>query len=131
MSWLRLVCYSVAILGLCCCGRGPVLAKTPSRLAYTDPFSGPFASGGDEFLKIFQFHHWRERTPPAGRWAGNSSSFRSTNKLQPAEALIALKNMIDQNSRSSCIARVQCRLGADRRGVEAQRAQPRTTASCI
>ncbi len=53
MGGLRLVCYSFAILGLLS-GR-PVLAEDTIKLAYTDPFSGPFASGGDEFLKNFQY----------------------------------------------------------------------------
>jgi branched-chain amino acid transport system substrate-binding protein len=54
MRRLRLACYCFAILGLLFSGR-PVLAEETIKLAYTDPFSGPFASGGDEFLKIFQF----------------------------------------------------------------------------
>src|ERR1700682_4686748 len=54
MSFLRLVWYSFADLSLLVCG-SPVLAEDTIKLAYTDPFSGPFASGGDEFLKAFQF----------------------------------------------------------------------------
>ena len=54
MHALRLLGYSFAILGLLFSGR-PVLAEETIKLAYTDPFSGPFASGGDEFLKNFQY----------------------------------------------------------------------------
>ena len=54
MRGLRLLGYSFAVLGLLLSGR-PVLAEDTIKIGYIDPFSGPFASGGDEFLKIFQF----------------------------------------------------------------------------
>ena len=41
MRGLRLFCYSFAVLSLLFCGR-PVLAEETIKLAYTDPFSGPF-----------------------------------------------------------------------------------------
>src|SRR5713226_7402559 len=95
MSCLRLICYSLAALGLLFSGR-PVLAEDAIKLAYTDPFSGPFASGGDEFLKIFQFIIARKNAAggPLGR---KFELVPFDDKLQPAEALIALKNMTDQN----------------------------------
>jgi branched-chain amino acid transport system substrate-binding protein len=95
MSWLRLVCCSVAVLSLACFGR-PVLAEDTIKLAYTDPFSGPFASGGDEFLKVFQFIIARKNA--AGGALGRKFELVPfDDKLQPAEALIALKNITDQN----------------------------------
>src|SRR6202045_1394352 len=95
MSWLRLLCFSFAILSLFFTGR-PVLAEDTIKLAYTDPFSGPFASGGDEFLKNFQFIIARKNTAggPLGR---KYELVPFDDKLQPAEALIALKSMTDQN----------------------------------
>src|ERR1700731_3104533 len=95
MSCLRLICYSLAALGLLFSGR-PALAEDAIKLAYTDPFSGPFASSGDEFLKIFQFIIARKNA--AGGALGRKFELVPfDDKLQPAEALIALKNMTDQN----------------------------------
>ena len=94
MRGLRLLCYSFAILGLLS-GR-PVLAEDTIKLAYTDPFSGPFASGGDEFLKNFQYIIARKNA--AGGALGKKYELVPfDDKLQPAEALIALKSMTDQN----------------------------------
>jgi len=95
MSCLRLLCYSVAILGLLFSGR-PVLAEDTIKLAYTDPFSGPFASGGDEFLKAFQFIIARKNA--AGGALGKKFELVPfDNKSQPSDALIALKSATDQN----------------------------------
>src|ERR1700742_727829 len=94
-SGLRLVCYSFAILGLLIFGR-PAAAEETIKIAYTDPFSGPFASGGDEFLKVFQFIFARKNA--AGGVLGKKLELVPfDDKLQPAEALIALKNVTDQN----------------------------------
>ena len=76
MSCLRLICYSFAVV----CGSSagwPAVAQETIKLAYTDPFSGPFASGGDEFLKNFQYIIAR-KMPPAARSAANTSWCRST-----------------------------------------------------
>src|ERR1700675_326628 len=95
MGCLRLICYSLVALGLLCSGP-PVRAEDTIKIAYTDPFSGPFASGGDEFLKIFQFIIARKNA--AGGALGKKFELVPfDDKLQPAEALIALKNMTDQN----------------------------------
>src|SRR3984885_1923342 len=92
---LRLACYSFAILGLLVFGR-PASAEETIKIAYTDPFSGPFASGGDEFLKAFQFIIARKNA--AGGALGRKFEIVPfDDKLQPAEALIALKSMTDQN----------------------------------
>jgi branched-chain amino acid transport system substrate-binding protein len=92
---LRLACYSFAILGLLVFGR-PAAAEETIKLAYTDPFSGPFASGGDEFLKAFQFIVARKNAM-GGALGRKFEIVPFDDKLQPAEALIALKNMTDQN----------------------------------
>jgi branched-chain amino acid transport system substrate-binding protein len=95
MRGVRLLCYSFAILGLLLSAR-PGLAEDTIKLAYTDPFSGPFASGGDEFLKVFQYIIARKNA--AGGPLGKKYELVPfDDKLQPAEALIALKSMTDQN----------------------------------
>src|ERR1700744_5597505 len=97
---LRLACYSfavalVAISGLLSLGR-PAVAEDTIKIAYTDPFSGPFASGGDEFLKAFQFIIARKNAM-GGALGRKFELVPFDDKLQPAEALIALKSMTDQN----------------------------------
>src|SRR5882757_4512457 len=95
----RLVCYSFAVAfaipGLVVFGR-PATAQETIKLAYTDPFSGPFASGGDEFLKAFQFIVARKNAM-GGALGRKFEIVPFDDKLQPAEALIALKSMTDQN----------------------------------
>src|ERR1700754_73411 len=93
---LRLVCYSFAILGLLTFARPAAAAEETIKLAYTDPFSGPFASGGDEFLKNFQYIIARKNA--AGGALGRKYELVTfDSKRQPAEALIALKSITDQN----------------------------------
>ena len=63
---------------------------------YIDPFSGPFASGGDQFLKMFQFIV--DYINAKGGALGKKFELVTfDDKLQPAEALIALKSVTDQN----------------------------------
>src|ERR1700691_1115592 len=94
-SCLRQICCSFAVV----CwlfGGPPAVAEETIKLAYTDPFSGPFASGGDEFLKNFQYIIARKNA--AGGALGRKYELVPfDDKLQPAEALIALKSMTDQN----------------------------------
>src|ERR1700743_2096881 len=95
----RLLCYSFSVLliflGLVSFSR-PALAEDTIKIAYTDPFSGPFASGGDEFLKAFQFIIARKNVM-GGALGRKYELVPFDDKLQPAEALIALKSMTDQN----------------------------------
>jgi branched-chain amino acid transport system substrate-binding protein len=95
MSCWRLVCYSLVLLGLLISGR-PSAAEDTIKIGYTDPFSGPFASGGDEFLKNFQFIIARKNAM-GGALGKKFELVPIDDKLQPAEALIALKSMTDQN----------------------------------
>src|SRR5215475_15738 len=97
MRGLRLLCYSFLLVffGLLSSGR-PVSAEDTIKIAYTDPFSGPFASGGDEFLKNFQFIIARKNAM-GGALGRKFELIPFDDKLQPAEALIALKSMTDQN----------------------------------
>ena len=92
---LRLACYSFAVLSLLVFGR-PASAEETIKLAYTDPLSGPFASAGDEFLKVFQFVIARKNAQ-GGALSRKFELVPFDDKLQPAEALIALKNITDQN----------------------------------
>src|ERR1700674_3358892 len=76
-------------------GHSAVAADT-IKIAYVDPFSGPFASGGDEFLKIFKVLF--DRINASGGALGRQFELVPfDDKLQPAEALIALKTVTDQN----------------------------------
>jgi len=95
MRCLRLLCYAVVLTGLLISPR-PGLAQDTIKIAYTDPFSGPFASGGDEFLKIFQFIFARKNAM-GGVLGKKLELVPFDDKLQPSEALIALKNVVDQN----------------------------------
>lgn len=95
MRCLRLLCYAVVLTGLLISGRTS-RAEDTIKIAYTDPFSGPFASGGDEFLKIFQFIFARKNAM-GGVLGKKLELVPFDDKLQPAEALIALKNVVDQN----------------------------------
>src|ERR1700679_1395214 len=93
MSCLRLICYSFAVVCAVICGSlagSPAVAEETIKLAYTDPFSGPFASGGDEFLKAFQFIIARKNAM-GGALGRKFEIVPFDDKLQPAEALIALK----------------------------------------
>ncbi len=90
----RLFC-AVAMLGLLFAGR-PATAEDTIKIGYVDPFSGPFASGGDEFLKIFKVLIDRQNAK-GGALGKKFELVPFDDKLQPAEALIALKNITDQN----------------------------------
>jgi branched-chain amino acid transport system substrate-binding protein len=86
---------AIALLALLFTGR-PVAAQDTIKIGYVDPFSGPFASGGDEFLKIFKV--LIDRVNANGGALGKKFELVAfDDKLQPAEALIALKNITDQN----------------------------------
>jgi branched-chain amino acid transport system substrate-binding protein len=66
------------------------------KIAYTDPLSGPFAQVGDQNLKQMQFVI--DYINAKGGALGRKFELVSfDNKSQPAEALIALKTITDQN----------------------------------
>jgi branched-chain amino acid transport system substrate-binding protein len=66
------------------------------KIGYIDPFSGAFAQGGDASLKMFQFivDYINEKGGALGK---KFELVTFDDKLQPAEALIALKSVTDQN----------------------------------
>jgi branched-chain amino acid transport system substrate-binding protein len=66
------------------------------KIGYTDPLSGPFAQVGDQNLKQMQF--MIDYINAKGGALGRKFELVSfDNKSQPAEALLALKSITDQN----------------------------------
>jgi branched-chain amino acid transport system substrate-binding protein len=87
---------AAALLALSALCAQPAVAAETIKIGYVDPFSGPFASGGDEFLKIFKVLF--DRVNAHGGALGRQFELVPfDDKLQPAEALIALQNLTDQN----------------------------------
>src|ERR1700712_5542126 len=92
---IRHFCLALVALSIAITARSASAEET-IKVGYVDPFSGPFASGGDEFLKVFAFI--LEKVNAKGGALGRKFELVPfDDKLQPAEALIALKSIIDQN----------------------------------
>jgi branched-chain amino acid transport system substrate-binding protein len=86
----------VALLGLTLWGTAARAADDTIKVGYIDPFSGAFAAGGDASLKMFQFII--DNVNAKGGALGKKFELVTfDDKLQPAEALIALKSVTDQN----------------------------------
>ena len=86
----------VALLGLTLSGTAARAADDTIKIGYIDPFSGAFAAGGDASLKMFQFII--DGINAKGGALGKKFELVTfDDKLQPAEALIALKSVTDQN----------------------------------
>jgi len=80
-----------------CVGSAPTArAADPIRLAYVDPLSGAFAQQGDASLKMFAYVIGRVNAR-GGALGRQFELVPYDSKLQPAEALIALKSITDQN----------------------------------
>jgi branched-chain amino acid transport system substrate-binding protein len=74
----------------------PAHADDTIKLGYLEALSGPFASAGDEALKLF--HYVLDDVNARGGALGRKFELVPfDDKLQPAEALIALKSITDQN----------------------------------
>ena len=86
----------LALLGMALGGPGARAADATIKIGYIDPFSGAFAQGGDASLKMFQFiiDYINDKGGALGK---KFELVTFDDKLQPAEALIALKSVIDQN----------------------------------
>jgi branched-chain amino acid transport system substrate-binding protein len=92
---IRRLCCAFFVVSLAFAGR-PAMAQDTIKVGYVDPFSGPFASGGDEFLKVFGYI--LDKVNAQGGALGKKFELVPfDDKLQPAEALIALKSITDQN----------------------------------
>src|SRR5271167_1372041 len=94
-SLIRRICLAFVAL-LSASAVRPALAQETIKVAYVDPFSGPFASGGDEFLKVFAYI-LQKVNADGGALGRKFEMVPFDDKLQPAEALIALKSITDQN----------------------------------
>jgi branched-chain amino acid transport system substrate-binding protein len=93
-SLTRHGCFLIVMM-LALAGR-PALAEDTIKIGYVEALSGPFASAGDEALKIFGYI--LEKVNAQGGALGKKFELVSfDDKLQPAEALIALKTITDQN----------------------------------
>ncbi len=97
MRRLRLFAITLlALLGLAVAGQPSCAADDTIKIGYIDPFSGAFAAGGDAGLKQFQF--MLDYINAKGGALGKKFELVTfDDKLQPAEALIALKSVTDQN----------------------------------
>jgi branched-chain amino acid transport system substrate-binding protein len=74
----------------------PAAAEDTIKLGYIEAFSGPFASVGDVALKTFGYI--LDKVNAQGGALGKKFELVPfDDKLQPAEALIALKAITDQN----------------------------------
>ncbi len=87
-----LVVTALLVLG----GHAAVAADDTIKVALIDPLSGPFASSGDEFLKVFGYI-LQNVNGHGGALGKKFEIVAFDDKLQPAEALIALKSATDQN----------------------------------
>ncbi len=84
------------LLGTIAWGPDARAADATIKIGYIDPFSGAFAAGGDTSLKQFQFII--DGINAKGGALGKKFEIVTfDDKQQPAEALIALKSITDQN----------------------------------
>jgi branched-chain amino acid transport system substrate-binding protein len=91
----RRLCLVAVAVSLSLVGRS-VAAEDTIKLGYIEAFSGPFASVGDVALKTFGYI--LEKVNAQGGALGKKFELVPfDDKLQPAEALIALKAITDQN----------------------------------
>ncbi|HET6184420.1 MAG TPA: branched-chain amino acid ABC transporter substrate-binding protein [Acetobacteraceae bacterium] len=97
MKWLRAVSLAAMLGALAAVPHDRAVAADDTiKIGYIDPFSGPFAMSGDQFLQVFHFiiDYVNSHSPPLGK---KFELVTFDDKLQPAEAMIALKNVVDQN----------------------------------
>jgi branched-chain amino acid transport system substrate-binding protein len=88
------LCSAVAIGSIALAG--PAAAEDTIKIGYIEALSGPFAAGGDEGLKMFGF--FIDKINAQGGALGKKFELLSfDDKFQPAEALIALETITDQN----------------------------------
>ena len=85
-----------AALGLLALPPRAVAADDTIKIGYIDPFSGPFAQSGDQFLQVLHYiiDYVNKTMPPLHK---KFEVVTFDDKLQPSEALIALKRVTDQN----------------------------------
>jgi branched-chain amino acid transport system substrate-binding protein len=97
MKYQRILAAAFAtLLGVAAWSPSSRAADNTIKIGYVDPFSGPFAATGNNFLKVFNYV--LEIVNAEGGPLGKKYELVTfDSKLQPAEALIALKSITDQN----------------------------------
>jgi branched-chain amino acid transport system substrate-binding protein len=97
MKFVRPFAAAIAVLLAVSAWSPPARAADDTiKIGYVDPFSGPFAATGNNFLKVFNYV--LEIINAEGGPLGKKYELVTfDSKLQPAEALIALKSVTDQN----------------------------------
>ncbi len=94
-SHFRRAFVAIALFGLLIAAR-PTLAADTIKVANIDPYSGTFAAQGDVGLKVLNYIV--DGVNAKGGALGRKFEIVAfDSKFQPAEALIALKSVIDQN----------------------------------
>ena len=95
MPFVRQIAASAFALTALCLGQ-VAHAQGTIKIGYVDPLSGAFAQQGDASLKHFAylFDRVNAENPPLGK---KFEIVPYDSKLQPNEALIALKSVTDQN----------------------------------
>ncbi len=92
---LRRLASGVLMAGLLL-GSAAAMAQNTIKIGFIAPFSGAFAANGDAWLKMLKFA--MDNTNTRGGALGRKFELVTfDDKLQPAEALIALKSITDQN----------------------------------
>ncbi len=96
MTSLFRLAFAAAVLAASAFCTRPAAAQDTIKVGYVDPFSGPFAQSGDQFLQVLHFivDYVNAHEPPLGK---KFELVTFDDKLQPSEALIALKSVTDQN----------------------------------
>ena len=86
----------VVMVGLALGPVGAAVAQDTIKIAFIGPFSGAFAPQGDAFRKSCDTP-WMSSTRSGGALGKQFEIVTFDDKLQPAEAIIALKSVVDQN----------------------------------
>ena len=93
---MPIIRHLLAVATMLSCFALPAAAEDTIKIGYVDPLSGTFAQQGDASLKHFAF--LIDRVNAAGGALGRKFEIVPyDSKLQPAEALIALKDITDRN----------------------------------
>lgn len=94
-SLVRALAYGFLIVGQLFFG-SIAQAQNTIKIGFIAPFSGPVAANGDAWLKMLKFA--LDNTNARGGALGKKFELVTfDDKIQPAEALIALKSITDQN----------------------------------
>ncbi len=95
LSAFRQLVKCVLIAGMLL-GSGAAMAQETIKIAFIAPFSGAFAANGDAWLKMLRYA--MNNANAAGGALGKKFELVTfDDKIQPSEALIALKSVVDQN----------------------------------